>query len=150
MCNASKVASMQRSARAGETLAIGTVHKLGAMHSPDTKVTDCVVCIENGAELTLSNIPERVRQRYGLKSSEEVIFVDENIGVDWSMNHDLLYFKNHLDLGALPVAYFADPDVRVLAHTVAGTDHMVEMIKQLALKPMPVHETPSIDELINA
>ena len=40
----------------------------------EKQVSECAVCIPPGAKLTLSGINKDLRARYGLKSTEEVVF----------------------------------------------------------------------------
>lgn len=148
MCKASMYAKRQRDAIAGETLGLSmSPMGLGAFHEVGKQPTDCVVCVRNGAELTMMGISQKACEFYGLSGREEVFFVEQP-GSHTHVIHDLVVFKAHTDLGAVPLAHLAGPSVRVIAHTVAGADHVVEEIKRAAFAEMPVHGTPTLDEIV--
>jgi hypothetical protein len=147
MCNASRLSRSWESAKAGSTLVIGTLHGLGAFHRPHQAVADCVICVENGAEIQLTGIPATLQAKLGIGAIEMVEFVDDNEGVELSMHHDLFLFVSHPELGAVPVAHFANQGIRALVHTVAGRDDAVERIKQMALPRVHVGNTPTIEAI---
>lgn len=148
MCKASIHAENQRPANKNETLGLGVMsdYGLGAFHPVGQSVEECVVCLENGAELTLANIPDDARDVYGLGQHEDVIFI-ETEGSHVRVIHDRFLFPAHPDIGAVPVAHFAGKHVRALVHSIEGSDDVVEDIKRLALQPLPVDSTPSIAEI---
>lgn len=147
MCNASRLSRSWAQAKAGTTLAIGTIYGLGAFHRPKQALADCVVCVENGAEIRLSNIPADLQQELSIRSTEMVHFIDDNEGVELSMHHDQVLFDKHPELGPVPLAYFANRGIQALVHTVAGSDYVVEQIKQMAIPRVYVDKTPTLQQI---
>ncbi len=147
MCKASLHAKETRKAVAGEVLAVGTnTFGMGAFHPPATAIAACLVCVEMGAELTLANIPQKARELYGLKDTEEALFY-ETEGSHSYVVHDLVMFPKRPDLGALPLAHFAGPGVRATMKIVDAAEDAVEALKRMALAPQLVSQTPTVDTL---
>lgn len=146
MCKASLHAK-SRTSKEGETLAVGITHGgLGAFHSPGESALNCIACVENGAELTITNIPAKAQQAYLIGKTENAIFV-ETEGSDSHYIHDLLLFPGHPDLPAIPVAHIAGAGVRAQLHLAEGRPDVIEDLKRRAIEPMDVFDTPTIDDV---
>ena len=147
MCKASLHAEKTRKAVAGEVLAVGTNYLgMGAFHPPGVAVSACLVCVEMGAELTLSNIPQKARELFGLSETEDAVFY-ETEGSHTHIVHDLVLLPNHPDLGALPLAHFAGRNTQALMKQPDAPADVVEGLMKIALEPRLVSQTPTLDEI---
>ena len=64
----------------------------GWWSSFDARLVPCAICIPHGAQLSLSGIPERLRQKLGIGESEEVTFIQ--LSADEGRHRDGIRFRN--------------------------------------------------------
>src|SRR5579883_2900694 len=58
----------------------------------DARQVPCAICIPHGAQLSLSDIPERLQQKLGIGETEEVTFIQMN--ADEGRHRDGVRFRN--------------------------------------------------------
>ena len=64
----------------------------GWWSSFDARQVPCAVCIPHGAQLSLSDIPERLRQKLGVGESEQVTFIQ--MSAEEGRHRDGVRFRN--------------------------------------------------------
>lgn len=81
MCQSSRLAKKSVDATQGATLGIstiglddGTSGRVGALHAVGEKASDCVHCVQTNQQLTLSNIPMELQNKFGIGATAIATF----------------------------------------------------------------------------
>ena len=90
MCKGSVAATHVADAQEGKTYDIGvSLHQLAVLHPAGIPAMEHVVCVKNGATLTLSGIPPELQTAHGIGDTEIVTFIDTS-----DNRQDLLEFED--------------------------------------------------------
>ena len=140
MCKASIEVNDTRDGRKGDRLEVSAgPYGLGTAHEPGKDPNDCAVCLKTGTLMTMSGIPEDIRQALGVNKFELVTFV-ETPGSHNYVIHDLVKFGDHDDLEPVPFAVLAGSEIVV--HSIPSVEITVEELLGTLVKDVRVTGEP--------
>jgi len=135
MCGASKLAKDWDDAEQGATLGIASVgidngkgkkiDVVGGFHRPGEAIANCVMCVQDGTKLTISNIGANLQAKFGIDAMAVAEFIER----DWHEGDALGFENGHV----VPLLAFADNNVTAFVG-----------IKQATEPTLKVKEGPAI------